>query len=83
MYKRQVFDTETTGLDPAAGDEIISIGAVRIVNNRLLRFETYEQLIDPGRPIVAMSQTIHGISNKMLRGQPTVDKVLALSLIHI
>ncbi|MGB4948142.1 MAG: exonuclease domain-containing protein [Candidatus Competibacter denitrificans] len=72
-----VFDTETTGLDPAAGDEIISIGAVRIVNNRLLRFETYEQLIDPGRPIVAMSQTIHGISNEMLRGQPTVGKVLA------
>lgn len=72
-----VFDTETTGLDPSAGDEIISIGAVRIVNNRLLRFETYEQLIDPGRPIVAMSQTIHGISNEMLRGQPTVDKVLA------
>ena len=72
-----VFDTETTGLDPSAGDEIISIGAVRIVNNRLLRFETYEQLIDPGRPIVAMSQTIHGISNEMLRGQPTVGKVLA------
>ncbi|MER2558987.1 MAG: exonuclease domain-containing protein [Candidatus Competibacter denitrificans] len=72
-----VFDTETTGLDPAAGDEIISIGAVRIVNNRLLRFETYEQLIDPGRPIVAMSQTIHGISNEMLRGQPAVGKVLA------
>lgn len=71
-----VFDTETTGLDPAAGDEIISIGAVRIVNNRLLRYETYEQLIDPGRPIMAMSQTIHGISNEMLRGQPTIDKVL-------
>lgn len=71
-----VFDTETTGLDPSAGDEIISIGAVRIVNNRLLRFETYEQLIDPGRPIVSMSQTIHGISNEMLRGQPTVNKVL-------
>jgi len=71
-----IFDTETTGLNPAAGDEIISIGAVRIVNHRLLRYETYEQLIDPKRPIDPLSQTIHGISNEMLRGQPTIDSVL-------
>ncbi len=71
-----VFDTETTGLDPTAGDEIIAIGAVRIVNNRLLRYETYEQLVDPRRPIASMSQTVHGISHDMLRGQPTVNEVL-------
>lgn len=71
-----VFDTETTGLDPSAGDEIISIGAVRIVNNRLLRYDTYEQLVDPQRPIDPVSETIHGISNAMLRGQPHIDQVL-------
>lgn len=71
-----VFDTETTGLDPSAGDEIISIGAVRIVNNRLLRYETYEQLVDPRQPIAALSQAIHGISHEMLRGQPTIDEAL-------
>jgi DNA polymerase-3 subunit epsilon len=71
-----VFDTETTGLNPSAGDEIISIGAVRIVNNRLLRNETYEQLVDPKRPIEAISQTVHGISNEMLRGRPVIDEVL-------
>jgi len=72
-----VFDTETTGLNPMAGDEIISIGAVRIVNQRLLRYDTYEQLIDPKRPIDSMSQTIHGISNEMLRGQPTIHEALS------
>ena len=71
-----VFDTETTGLHPSGGDEIISIGAVRIVNNRLLRAESYEQRVDPKRPIDPVAQTIHGISNEMLRGQPTIDEVL-------
>ena len=71
-----VFDTETTGLHPSGGDEIISIGAVRIVNNRLLRAESYEQLVDPKRPINPVAQTIHGISNEMLRGKPTIDEVL-------
>jgi DNA polymerase-3 subunit epsilon len=42
----------------------------------LLRYDTYEQLIDPKRPIDPMSQTIHGISNEMLRGQPTIEEAL-------
>jgi DNA polymerase-3 subunit epsilon len=71
-----VFDTETTGLEPSAGDEIISLGAVRIVNNRLLRQETMEQLVDPQRPTSAQSAQIHGLTHEMLRGQPTIDAVL-------
>lgn len=71
-----VFDTETTGLEPSAGDEIIQIGATRIVNGRLLKNETYEQLIDPQRPIAPESIRIHGISRDILNGQPTIDRVL-------
>jgi DNA polymerase-3 subunit epsilon len=71
-----VFDTETTGLQPSAGDEIIQIGAARIVNGRLLRNETFEQLVDPRRPLVRESVQIHGITEEMLRGQPTIDKIL-------
>ncbi|MDP2264242.1 MAG: exonuclease domain-containing protein [Hydrogenophaga sp.] len=71
-----VFDTETTGLNPSQGDEIIQIGAARIVNNKLLRQECFEQLVDPRRPIPAASIPIHGIQPEMVVGQPTIEQVL-------
>ena len=71
-----VFDTETTGLEPSKGDEIIQIGAARIVNNRLLRQEVFNQLVDPECPLKPESIPIHGISEDMVRGQPNIDLVL-------
>ena len=71
-----VFDTETTGLNPSDGDEIIQIGATRIVNGKLLRGERFEQLIDPQRPLAAASIAIHGIQQQALVGQPTIAEVL-------
>ncbi|HXE37867.1 MAG TPA: exonuclease domain-containing protein [Azonexus sp.] len=71
-----VFDTETTGLEPSKGDEIIQIGAARIVNNRLLRQEVFEQIVDPERPLKPESIPIHGITEDMVRGKPNIDVVL-------
>ena len=71
-----VFDTETTGLEPSNGDEIIQVGAARIVNNRLLRQETFNQIVDPERPLKPESIPIHGITEDMVRGQPNIDVVL-------
>jgi len=71
-----VFDTETTGLEPSKGDEIIQIGAARIVNNRLLRQEIFDQIIDPEIPLKPESIPIHGITEDMVRGKPNIDAVL-------
>jgi DNA polymerase-3 subunit epsilon len=74
--KYTVFDTETTGLNPRGGDEIISIGAVRIVNGRILREETFNRLVDPRRDVPWESVKIHGIQPGMLKGQPDISRVL-------
>ena len=71
-----VFDTETTGLDPSHGDEIVSIGAVRIVNGRVLEQEVFEQLVDPHRKMSEEASSVTGIDDSMLEGQPTIDRVL-------
>lgn len=71
-----VFDTETTGLEPSNGDEIIQIGAARIVNNRLLRQEIFDQIVDPEIPLKPESIPIHGITEDMVRGKPNIDVVL-------
>jgi len=57
-----------------AGDEIIQIGAMRIVNGRLLRQESYEQLVNPNRPLARESARIHGITETMLQDQPSIGR---------
>ncbi|RTR06434.1 3'-5' exonuclease [Halomonas nitroreducens] len=64
------FDTETTGLELRGGDRVISIGACRIVNARLLASETFDIRVDPGRAIPPASTAIHGLTDEDVAGAP-------------
>ena len=58
-------DCETTGLNPRS-DEIVSIGAVRIVGERILTSERLELLVRPQKGVRADSVRIHRLRSKDL-----------------
>lgn len=60
--KAVVFDTETTGLDPAR-DRIIEIGAVRMRHGRADPDDEFSRFVNPGIPIPAASTAIHHIAD--------------------
>lgn len=70
------FDTETTGLELRRGDTVISLGACRVVNARLLASEAFDQKVDPQRPIPPASTAIHGLTDADVIGAPPLDIVL-------
>lgn len=71
-----VFDTETTGLLPYRGDEIIAIGAVTIHNGLIAEQENYYRLVNPRRPIPALARRITGLTDDMVSGEEQIIPVL-------
>lgn len=66
------FDIETTGL--ARNSNIIEIGAVKVRNGIII--DSFNELIYPEMPIPSRITYITGITNAMVRGCDTVEKVL-------
>ncbi len=66
-------DCESTGLDPKS-DRIIEVAAVKFTLDGTQ--EAFESLIDPQVPIPKSSIEIHHITEEMVQGKPTIDKVL-------
>ena len=56
-------DCETTGLD-VRHDQIVSIGAVRIVGNRLLTSQRLELLVRPERSLKVASMRVHRLRER-------------------
>ena len=64
-----VFDTETTGLSPLAGDRMVEIGCVELVN-RCETGRTWHAYFNPGRPMPSGAEAVHGLSDRFLSDKP-------------
>ncbi|EQB35600.1 DNA polymerase III subunit epsilon [Sulfurimonas hongkongensis] len=67
-----VFDTETTGLNPKK-DEIVSIGAVKVKNNKILTSQTFEVFIKNSCEMSSKSIEIHRIRPIDLENAKTTE----------
>ncbi|MCE8009480.1 exonuclease domain-containing protein [Aestuariivita sp.] len=68
-----VFDSETTGLLPHK-DAVVQIGAVRVLNGRIIEGEVFDTLVDPGRPIPPASTQVHKVTDAMVAGAPEIPE---------
>ena len=67
---RQVFlDTETTGLNAEAGDRVIEIGCVEMLNRRLSGRNLHFYL-NPERPNHEEAVKVHGLTDEFLADKP-------------
>lgn len=76
MLREIVLDTETTGLDVKAGDRLIEIGCLELVN-RIPSGREFHSYINPGdRPVHPDAQAVHGISTEFLRDKPAFESIV-------
>lgn len=67
--RQVVLDTETTGLEVAAGHRIIEIGALELINRRPSGRRLHHYL-NPEREVDAGAQAVHGLSTAFLADKP-------------
>jgi DNA polymerase-3 subunit epsilon len=68
-----VFDTETTGLSPLAGDRVVEIGCIELFN-RVETGRTFHTYFNPDRPMPSGAEEVHGLSDRFLSDKPRFEE---------
>lgn len=69
-----VLDTETTGLSAAAGDRIVEIGCVELINRRLTGRNLHLYL-NPDRESHEDALKVHGLTQEFLSDKPRFENI--------
>lgn len=69
-----VLDTETTGLDPAAGHRIVEIGAIELIHH-LPTGVYWQRYVNPERDIPEDALRVHNLSAAFLASHPTFAEI--------
>ena len=73
-----VLDTETTGIDPAAGHRVVEVGAVELVNH-IPSGRRFQRYLDPERDMPEDAERVHGLTRAFLaKHRRFADEVEAL-----
>ncbi len=71
-----VFDTETTGLDPATGDRMVEIGCIELMN-RIPTGANFHAYFNPDRTMPFEAEQVHGLSDAFLSDKPRFHETVA------
>jgi len=71
-----VFDLETTGFYPEKGDQIISIGAIKMTGNQIMEKEMFYSLVKSELPLSAEIAALTNINEAELSNAPDASDVL-------
>ena len=81
--RQVVLDTETTGLQTEAGDRVIEIGCIELIDRKLTE-RTFHRYVNPERAVGPGALEVHGIDDDFLATQPLFEDVAAefLEFVH-
>ena len=80
--RQVVLDTETTGLDPRAGDRVVEIGCVELVNH-VPTGESFHSYLNPERDMPEGARAVHGLTSEFLSRHPTFLRIADEFLVFI
>jgi DNA polymerase III subunit epsilon len=69
-----VLDTETTGLDPAAGHRIVEIACIELLHH-ISTGRDFHRYVNPGRDIPADAHAVHGLTEEFLADHPPFETI--------
>lgn len=76
MKREIVLDTETTGLNPLAGDRVVEIGCIELVNH-IPTGRHFHRYINPERSMPEDAFKVHGLSDNFLSDKPKYAEIIA------